>query len=185
MTADRVQSLTLESLGDRVPVITEEAVGFYKDNCMVCFENQGHTSGVRLEARWGDSCRVFEFHWSGQMTERLSRYYGALRRATENAACAIALLLVAELTRFTAVEQSSIGTTIDYYLACQDDLGGEDLIFNHTARLEVSGILKESAANTVDHRIREKLRRLNPEGDLPTLIAVVEFSRPWSRMVEA
>ena len=71
---------------------------------------------------------------------------------------------------------------IDYYLVKQNQ--GDDLIFNHAARLEVSGILTENEDNTVENRIRQKIRRLKPENDLPCLIVVVEFGRPWSKMVE-
>jgi hypothetical protein len=88
------------------------------------------------------------------------------------------------LTEFTAIEQSNIGTTIDYYLAPQNQ--DNTLIFNHAARLEVSGILEENPDNTVDKRIGSKIRRLKPDpnGALPTFILVVEFSQPHAKMVQ-
>jgi hypothetical protein len=87
-----------------------------------------------------------------------------------------------DITEYTAVEQSCIGTTIDYYLSPQKR--NDDLIFNYTARLEVSGILVENEDNTVDNRIKQKVKRLKPEGDLPDLIAIVEFSKPWSKIIK-
>lgn len=114
--------------------------------------------------------------------DQLRKSYGDLKKATDAAACAIALFLVNDLTKYVAIEQSAIGSTIDYFL----DLQGNDdiLIFNHSARLEVSGILCENETNTVDNRIKQKRNRLKPGNSLPTIIIIVEFSQPWSKMVE-
>ncbi len=173
--------ITLESLGNGIPVMQPEAVGFYKQNCMVCFHLQGHRSGVPLRVHTEDSENTFEILWNGKVTEQMLRSYADLTRATDNAACAIALLLIRELTDFTTIEQSYIGTTIDYYLAPK--IQDETLIFNHSARLEVSGILKENKKNTVQARVNRKIKRLKSENDLPSYIVVVEFSEPWSKMV--
>lgn len=173
--------ISLDSLG-KLRVITDDAAGYYREKCMVCFDNQDHGSGVLLGLVYGDlngTCRIV---WSGEVTDELLRNHADLVRAAEDAACAIALCLVQEFTEFAAFEQASRGTTVDYYLA--NDLSNDDLLFNRAARLEVSGILSESGDNTVDGRIRVKRRRLKPEGDLPTYIAIVEFSRPWSKLVE-
>jgi hypothetical protein len=183
MSTGTAQKLTLESLSVGIPVIPEEAVGFYKQNFMVCFYENGHKSGVSLTVSYDNLDSVFQIFWTGDITEDLLRAYRETKRCTDFAACAIALILVRELTEFTAVEQSCIGTTIDYYLIPQKQ--ESDLIFNRAARLEVSGILSENEDNTVENRISRKIRRLKPEGDLPDLIAVVEFSKPWSKMVKA
>jgi len=182
MNSGVIKALSLESLPETVPVVTADAAGFYRENCIVCFDCNGHRSGVRLTVDYADSQLVYTIHWLGDVTNELRRNYGDLQRATDFAACAIALLLVPELTGLTAIRQASIGTTIDYYLApqSQDDV----LLFNDTARLEVSGILKENPSNTVDRRVKTKLRRLKPDRGLPAFVVVVEFSRPWSRMVK-
>jgi hypothetical protein len=148
---------------------------------MICFDNQGHKSGVMLEVEYEETTHTFEVCWQGEVTEELKRSYRDLVQATNHAACTIALLLVRELTEFTTIEQAAIGTTVDYYLSPKDK--DETLIFNHTARLEVSGILAENENNTVQSRVRSKIRRL--KGSLPTFIVVVEFSKPWSRIVKS
>ena len=182
MSSTANRTLNLETLADGVPVMPPEAVGFYKHNCMVCFHNQGHRSGVGLLAEHEHSTRMFEVKWIGDVTAQILRAYGDMVKATEHAACAMAFLLVKEVTNFTAVEQSPRGTTIDYYLAPSRQ---DHLIFNHSARLEVSGILREDEGNTVDGRIRSKLTRLKEDEGLETYIIVVEFSRPWSKLVKA
>ena len=175
------RTIDLESLG-AIPVV-REAAGFYKQNCMVCFNSQGHASGVELLSVYQDGSRHWAICWAGDVTEQLRRARADLNEAVKFAAEAITFLLVTELTEYTAFEQAVRGTTVDFYLAPreqQDDV----LIFNRAARLEVSGILEENQGNSVDGRIGGKKRRLVPDEDLPTFISVVEFSRPWSKMVE-
>jgi hypothetical protein len=183
MSSEAVSQLTLESLADGVPAIPEAAVGFYKQNCVVALHQNGHRSGVSLAVHRDETLVRFEVCWTGEATEQLLRAYRDPIRLADHAACAIALLLVRELTEFTAIEQSVVGTTIDYYLGRKD--ASDDLIFNNVARLEVSGILTENEHNSVDRRVAEKRRRLRREKDLPDIIAVVEFGRPWSRLVDA
>jgi hypothetical protein len=106
-------------------------------------------------------------------------------------ACAIALLIIPELTNLLAVEQSATGDGVDYYLS--DPNSNDDLIFNHAAHLEVSGIFAETEANTVDRRIATKRRRIaklaasstSDTTELPTYICIVEFSHPKTKVVLA
>ncbi len=176
-----MNEINLDKLHLYTPVISSEAVGFYKENCMVCFHQGGHQSGLSLTIVQNGANHAMPVLWSGDITEQMLQSYSDLPRAVDHAACALALSLVHHLTEFTAIEQSAKGTTIDYFLGLKED-DDDTLIFNRKARLEVSGILQENRSNTVDKRIREKLQRLAPD-DLPALIVVVEFSRPWSKMV--
>ncbi len=175
--------IQLEALAQKAPVIPEEAVPFYKQNCMVCLDNQGHQSGVALHVDKDGEYKEFAIVWLGEVTDQMRQnQYTDLVKATDFAACTIALLLISELSPYQAIEQSIIGTTIDYYLIPREQ--DETLIFNRAARLEVSGILYESESNTVTRRVREKLKRLKPEGDLPDYVIVVEFSKPRSQVVK-
>jgi hypothetical protein len=181
MSSDIAHKLTLDSL-EEIPVVIEGA-GFYKQNCMVCFDNQGHKSGVELGVVYKGSNEICQVYWSGSVTTQLKRARADLVEAVQFAACAITFLLVQEFTEFTTIEQAARRTTVDYYLAPKKQRDDE-LIFNGAPRLEISGILRESEGNTVEARVKEKLGRLIPDGDLPTLIVVVEFGQPWSKMVE-
>jgi hypothetical protein len=142
-----VPKLDIDSLADGIPVIDEEAVGFYKLNCMASFYNQGHASGVKLKVEYENVNKTFEVCWSGDMTSQQKRNYADLNRATDHAACAIALLLIKEMTELTAIEQARIGTSVDYYLIPKAQ--NNNLIVNQaTARLEISGILCQNESNT-------------------------------------
>jgi hypothetical protein len=177
-----VPKLDIDSLADGIPVIDEEAVGFYKLNCMASFYNQGHASGVKLKVEYENVNKTFEVCWSGDMTSQQKRNYADLNRATDHAACAIALLLIKEMTELTAIEQARIGTSVDYYLIPKAQ--NNNLIVNQaTARLEISGILCQNENNTVDRRIKKKVKRLKAN-NLPTFIVVVEFSKPWVKIIK-
>lgn len=183
MTSAVPRNLDLDSLGQGIPVIPEEAAGFYKQNCLVCFHSQNHTSGVGLETHHGLAVENLEVQWTGELTDQILRSYKDENKTTDAGALAIALLLIREITNYTAIEQSNVGTTIDYYLAYKDQQD-DTLIFNHAAYLEVSGIRAETSDNTVEGRINQKIRRLSKDQDVPALIVVVEFSKPWAKMVE-
>ncbi len=183
MAGPEVQRITLESLSEGIPAILAPDAFFYIHKCMVCFHKVGHRSGVVMTVVHEGKNSDFEIAWTGDITEQLIKAHQDEKQATEFGALAIAVILVRELTEYTAVEQSIIGTTTDYYLGRQGV--DEDLIFNRVARLEVSGILRETDQNTVQDRIKQKTRRLKHERDLPDFIVVVEFSRPWTKMVLA
>lgn len=178
-----MKTLDLDALSIDIPVITSDAAGFYIESCMVCIDNQGHMSGVELSVDDRGNNERFELMWAGNVTEQLRNSYRDLVRATDFGACAIALLLVGELTNYSVVKQAAIGTTVDYFLS--SDYNDDTLIFNDSARLEVSGILSEKGRNTVRARIQSKLRRLQPSAILPALIIVVEFSHPKSALVQS
>jgi hypothetical protein len=95
---------------------------------MICFHKNTHKSGVNRIVAYKCTRRIFEICWDGDITEQLLRSYNEMNRATDFAACAIALIIVRGLTEFTSIEQACIGTTIDYYLVKQNQ--GDDLIFN-------------------------------------------------------
>lgn len=181
MDSNSLCELVLESL-ENVPVVTN-AFEFYKRTCMVCMNSQGHYSGVQMRVFNKCSNNIYKICWSDEVTEQLRKSHADLVEATQFAACAIAFLLVQELTELTVIEQAARGTTVDYYLAPKGQRD-EVLIFNHTARLEISGILEEKEGNTIELRVQKKIDRLKPEKDLPTLVSVTEFSQPRSKLVE-
>lgn len=181
MTNIPSQIILLDSLSEGIPVIPLEAAGFYKQNCMVCLHRQGHSSGTSMNVHYNETNQSYVVKWNGEITDQILSAYRDESKNVDFAACTIALILIRELTEYTTIEQSALGTTIDYYLVSERP--NDKLLFNHAARLEVSGINHENPDNTVDDRIKSKKRRLKKEGDLLDIIAVVEFGKPWSKMV--
>ena len=87
-----------------------------------------------------------------------------------------------ELTHFTVIERAVTSTGIDYWLGFKNV--NRNHIFHKAARLEISGILAENERNTVTNRIHLKQKQTQPtDHTLPVYIIVVEFSKPWIKMV--
>ena len=179
-----MKELILDTLGEGIPVIDNELAGMMKKSAMVCLNHHQHQSGVQLYVE-PEKIGFCTLHWTGHVTiEMLRQYagttaklrnYAPTTRTIDDATCAIALLFIRDNTEYTAFEKATIGTTVDYYL--RNQATDSDLIFNNTARLEISGILQTTPTNTMQGRLRQKQRRLVDEG-LQTFIVIVEFSQP-------
>jgi hypothetical protein len=156
---------------------------------MVCFEIAGARSGVQLDVDFVGAPEAVDVHWVGEVSDKMRLGYLDAKKRVDFGACAIALLLVPEFTRLTAVEQSATGNGIDYFLA--DATIDDHLIFNRAAALEVSGIQQASQSNTISKRIAEKKKRLRDTrnsptatgADLPAYICVVDFGHGQARVV--
>jgi len=128
----------------------------------------------------GISNTAFQVQWEGEVTEQLRNTWNDEQEATEFGACAIAILLVLELTPYTIIRRSRKGTGFDYWLGYK----AMEKPFQDAARLEISGILAGDS-NAVKARIAKKKRQTTPSnGMLPAYIVVVEFSKPLSHVVQ-
>jgi hypothetical protein len=108
----------------------------------------------------------------------MRRCYNDLVAATELGAYGVAIMLILNLTEYTAIEQSRKGTAFDYWLGKKDDV----FPFDKQACLEVSGILKGDDS-VMNNRSKEKITRLQEKKNpLPAFIIIVEFSTPKSNI---
>ena len=91
------------------------------------------------------------------------------------AAVAVSVMLALRQTDYTVIERSRKGTGFDYMLGDR-----QDLLFTPKARLEVSGIMRETDGNTAGLRFLQKAAQTAKSDDtrLPAYVAVVEFSAP-------
>lgn len=178
--------LRLESLYERVECLTQAAALNMAESCVVMMDAQGHGSGVAMDVRHNSDAVDISLSWQIQLSDRMKRGNRDHNKTLDNAACAVALLLVSELTDFHGYEQSATGDRIDYYL--RSNPRDDTLIFNDTRKLEISGIARENSGNTLKSRVREKRKRFNELGGPGTgtetaYICVVEFSHPKSELV--
>ena len=83
-----------------------------------------------------------------------------------------------DTTSYTVIERSRKGTGFDYMLG--DSL---DPLFTPKARLEVSGIMRETDGNTLDMRFHQKTAQTDKSDGtrLPAYVSVVEFSTPKAK----
>ena len=174
------RTLHLERLATDIPALPPSAGHIMAEACMVCFEKLGHRSGVELKI-YGTFIGSFSVVWEGTVTDRMRRYWQDEEEATEYAAYSLALLLIKELTGYTAIERAHKGTGVDFWLGPADietyALG------TYSARLEVSGI-RQGNKRHITERVRQKRRQTDASnGEHPAYIAVIELSTPLAHVV--
>jgi hypothetical protein len=171
----------LSSLSQGLPGVTPSYGQTLAEAGSVCFEDQGHQSGVSLLIE-GDYHANYDIFWNNVTPQMLSCWNDE-EYTTEQAAYGIAFLLILELTPNTIIKKSRKGTGFDYWLGNKGDTA--NLLFQNAARLEVSGI-RNGDHGTIKSRIRQKLKQTVPtdKTKLPAYIIVVEFSAPVSQVVK-
>lgn len=146
----------------------------------VCLDNQKHgiSTDLRVQTSSGKTYRIVR----PAVTAQMIRTYDDLQDATELGASGVALLLAREETGLTAIQRSRKGTGFDYWLG-PGNQNDDELPFQRSARLEVSGILK-GTDNQVTARIRQKLRQTDPSDGLrlSAYAVVVEFGQPMAQI---
>jgi len=176
---DEVPSVALDlaSIRNGIPALTPVLGGALAEAAAVCLASRGHDEICNVEVRWQSHmrrCTLLRF----LVTESMRRAYRDMQEATELGASAIAILVIRELTEYTAVERSVKGTGFDYWLGVQAAANSNSEPLEHKARLEVSGILHGNQ-ELVELRVREKVRQTRrTAGGYPAFIVVVEFGLP-------
>ena len=93
---------------------------------------------------------------------------------------ALAMFVMAVLCGYSYVEQSEIGTGVDYRFM-RTEPNDDDLNFlNNHHYVEVSGILTETKSNTLNGRIKNKHNQINKGGksDEASSVIVTLFKEP-------
>lgn len=174
-----IQELVLAKLEEGLPGISPSLGTTLAEASIICLHSHKHVAGVELDVQ-GMVSQSFKILWEKEVTDQLQRSWEDEQDCTELGACAIAILLILELTPYTVIRRARKGTGIDYWLGYRNT----DLIFQDSARLEISGILSGDAGN-VRSRVNQKKRQTKPsDGSLPAYVVVVEFSHPASHVVK-
>ncbi len=143
-------------------------------------EFNSHSSSVTLKVT-GVVDEKFSVIWSHKIDQTVKRSWGDRQEAAEYGAAGIALLLLIKLTGWSVVERAFIGTHVDYYLGIPDKT--EQIGFKRLARVEVSGIGKETKNNRLSKRLKEKLEQVRKSihSNLPAYVVAVEFGTPKAK----
>jgi len=175
---EHVGSIDITDLENGMPGITRRMGAYLAEAATYCLARGKHEQGVLMELD-GECCHRLRLEWRGfDNTAQCERTWADPEVATEYGACGLAAVLVTELTDYTVVERAKKGTGFDYWLGKKD--GGPEL-FQDKARLEVSGI-RSGAKKEISSRLRRKEAQMSRSyGELPGVIAVVEFSSPRTR----
>ena len=174
MEVKEVSIISLSDLKKGLPGISPvEGANLY-ENCIVRLHKNGISSDTILKVDGLKSCE-FSLLWDEEINGQLERTYADEQSLTERSAVGVSVLLALKLTDYTVIEKSRKGTGFDYMLGLKDDI-----LFTPKARLEISGINKETQDNSVISRYNSKIKQTDKSDDsgLPAYISVVEFSMP-------
>ncbi len=170
--------LDLNKLSNYIP-LSDYNINMMAEASACCFDLQGHQSGVELSVQ-GDYKNKFSVVWKS-LSKNTKKTYSDQNELVEWGATGIAFYLVIKLTGYTITERSWTGTGFDYWLGYE----GEGLLFQKKAKLEISGIFKESGSNTIKKRVKEKSIQIEKSNtDIKGYVVVVEFNKPLSEIKE-
>lgn len=161
-----------------LPALTVHAGGSLAEAAAVCLEHNGHDQGVHLKLS-GKRKREFRLQWEAASVQTM-RTHNDPQDATEDGACAVAIVVVMEVTGLTVIERAFKGGGFDYWLG-----ESAESLFQNKSRLEVSGILKGDDSE-VRSRVRKKSVQTEKSDSLkiPAFVCVVEFGRPQVSFVK-
>lgn len=163
--------------------ITKTSAQNFVDACIICLDNQNHNPPITLKLIENSHSQSAQLHWNQLLNDQIRRTWRDLYEATEYGATGFAILLVIKHTSYTILERSVRGDGFDYWLLDKETAKSSELITQGNARLEISGILRAEKDSVIQARVREKLNQVSSDTTFPTLIIVVEFSRPEVNMV--
>jgi hypothetical protein len=142
----------------------------------VCLQDCGHVSPVTLRVE-GDRAVERKLLWPGISPQQCDTY-ADLAEATEEGACAIAMVVIETTMGLVVMERSRKKSAFDYWLGDEPSSN-----FQRKVRLEVTGILKGDEA-AIEKRLSEKLERFEKYPNAArALVAVVEFGTPLAKVV--
>ncbi len=170
------KTLIIDDLRKLITTISSIHCEFLTENCITLLENNGHQSGCSLSVS-GDTQTEFDLQWKKEINKNS---YKEPAKVAEHAAEAISFFLSAKLTDYTIIEEALIGMGFDYWLGYDENHQFYNPDNFMKARLEISGIEKETKTNNLDRRIKEKKEqtRKSDYTMLPAYISIVEFSSP-------
>jgi hypothetical protein len=166
--------LNLSDIKDGFPGITPILGATCYEACMVCLHRNNHADGVLLELH-GDNKATISLVWEDHFDDQTDRAWQDQEYTTEHGAICISVMLIKKCTDYTIIERSRKSTGFDYWLGKKDEIP-----FQNSARLEISGIFKETEQNTIGKRLKIKKKQTNQSDEtrLPAYISIIEFGKP-------
>lgn len=177
-----MRKINVDKLKKGITGITLAASNYYHEALLVALIQSGHQSEIvlKLEGTFEEEIQLI---WKSKISLSILRAWQNKIDVANFAAVGLALLLINELTKFKSFETGNIGTGIDYWMSHKKDIS-ELGTFSREARLEISGILKETKSNSVNMRLNLKKKQVKKSDDsnISAWIAIVEFSTPKSKI---
>lgn len=167
-------SFTLEDLKDAMIHFSPIQCQGLTENCIVALESIPHESGCEINISGLHNGKI-QLNWNTIVNKN---GYKEEKKYTEKGAEALSFFLAMEYTEYEILEEAIIGTGVDYWLGYGEDHKDYDPLNFFNARLEVSGILRETSSNSFSKRISQKKMQTNASDSagIPAYVSIVEFS---------
>jgi hypothetical protein len=167
-------NLKLEDLKDAMTYFSNIQCLGLTENCIVALEDIPHKNGCELEVSGLYEGKI-SLDWDTVVNKN---GYKEKKKFTEKGAEALSFFLAMEFTEYEILEESEIGTGVDYWLGYGENHEKYDPLNFFNARLEISGILRETPTNSFKKRIEEKKKQTNASNNtgIPAYVSVIEFS---------
>jgi len=152
---------------------------FLAEGAAYCLFKNQHTSPCGLVLTVEEPVMA-KLTWK-EVGAELDSTWADLKEAAEYGAYAIAIVVCLQIANSARVERcAQAGTGIDIWVTDNADDRG---IFQRSARLEVSGILRDDE-HSITARLKQKLTQTkrSDHTKLPAYVAVVELGSPEIRM---
>jgi hypothetical protein len=165
-------SILLEKLNEGIEGVSTGFGGIMYEALLVCLNSQNHNSGIALPITTNSEISTFTIDWAGQIDENIIRSHKDKNRTTDYGAMGLSVLLALKLTDYTGYTTSQKGDGVDFWLETEDEM--------FAARLEISGIMEETKSNSVEKRLKIKLKQTNQSDKsfTPAFVSIIEFKKP-------
>lgn len=179
-----MRALFLEAITTQFTTFfTSNFTGFMFECCVLCLDAQNHQSGILLNKENHPSNMMkndYFIDWHLEITPILRNTHTDANRTTDYGAMGLSILLAQALWTETGFWTSSQkGEGVDFWLL-------DSTTFKPIARLEISGIRKETVNNTIETRLKRKIEQTQQSDNSGTTayISVIEFSKPTAIFIQ-
>jgi hypothetical protein len=170
-----MKKIVLENIKSLVPFMSDSWAAARCEAAAFCLEHNTHKAGISMNSHVPGN-PTYLLYWSLIIDKKIKNTFNDTQVATEEGAEGMAALFVNELTPYQIIRRSAKTTGIDYYLGYKSD---SKLIYQDSARLEVSGLLSGSDSEFKRRVKVKKEQTLASQGSgLPAYVAVTDFGKP-------
>ncbi len=182
MSVSITAEINLNNLADIVQGMSPGKALFQIECCVWCMLETNKKNGETLRAEENSERELYSVVWDETALD-LERIRNSIHddEGIEYGAEAIALILAILRTEYDAVKRSKKGKGYDYRLVKRDSR-----LFQQSARLEISGILRADNNSQVTKREREKLAQVSKYIEATSAcVIIVEFSGFFAKVIWA
>ena len=173
--------LNLNTIGQDIEGVSQ-AFGLYMaESAAVCFHSQGHKNGVILPISDGNELENGQVEWVNDINNSVLASHFDEKRTTDFGAMGVAVLLACRLTDYTIFRTSKTNNGYDFKLRKKDGDGNF-----MKAKLEISGIRKETPQNTIKSRLSIKKKQIlkRAKKNATCYVSIIEFSKPEAKFIQ-